>query len=777
MMKNRSLLVIAIISLLSSLSVVAQESLTVTGSVFLASDSTAAVGATVRLSDAGGKTLSGTTVREDGRFSASAAPREAVRQLVVTYVGTRPATISLRLSDRSTIDLGRIYLQSDDKVLSEVVAEGSLQQVDKTIVFPTARHLKASPDLLQLLRNLGLNGLSVDLGHRTAQIRGRSIYWMIDGVPKTREDILQLDPKRILRIEYSDLPSLRLLDKGHGGSINVILKERTDGGTLHVSLSAAVTTGFANGQLSSGYHRGRSDLQIDYTGSYRKYPHWQRDQTQTFHSASESITREEKGVPAPFSLLDNSLNLSYSLTPRKGDLLNLTWRNNFGGQGYDMRSEVSETHQDTYRRRSVSRYRGYVPELDAYYKHLLEDGGTLEANLLASMVTGRNERDLTDEIEGKEPRTLSNPIRNRYYSLLGELYYAKRLHPKVFLTTGLQYSYGRAANSYLSSETTDRLDRNNLYLYGQLSGRLSSQLQYSVGTGVKLLVTSSPEERRTFVRNQSSLALYYSPTSDWSLSLSSYYTPILPTLAQLSPVSQRFDRLIVYAGNPQLRSASALNNRLTTNFRRGNFTADLDLHYNHTFSPIYTGITLAPEGGDYAYRPDNGRYSGEAGVSLNLRQDRILGFISLIGRCGYSHFASSVGGRTHRLDDFFWDLSILMQHKDLTLAGYYTDSPQSLYCETLTKPGPSSGLSLIWSRDHLTLYSQVLWLGLPRGDEYHTRQLSPAAPYSQTITIPDNGNMVVLGLTWDLTYGTRKQRNGRSLHNRVSDQSMVKVQD
>ena len=761
--------------LLSIAPAIAQE-VTVTGTVLMASDSTAVPGASVRLRDTKGETITGLATKEDGTFVIQGDSKK-VANLHITFVGLTPATIGIKGAGQTKIDLGKIYLRNDDKTLDEVVIQGNLKQIDREIVFPETGLVKASPDALTLLFNLSLSGLTVDLAHKTANIRGKEIYWMINGVPKTLSDVLQLDPKKILRFEYSDLPSVRLLDRDQGGYVNVILKERTDGGTVRTSLKSALWTGYAEAEISANYHQGKSDFTLDYAGSYRDYPKWRKDVSQSFIKPDKQIKREEKGQEkSPMFLLNHSLNLTYSYIPDKSNILSLTWRNGFGRQSYDIRSEMTETGKTPYTRRSLSRYKGYVPALDAYYKHTFKNGGFMETNLVGTLTTGENNRDLTDKAGDAITGTVSNPVKNRYYSLVGEVNYQKLIHPKVYLLVGLQNSYGRASNVYLTDDYTDLLDRNNTYLYGQISGRLSKTTQYSLGTGVKVLYTADPNDHRTFVKNQSSLALYYSPTSDWSFSFNSYLTPYLPALAQLSPVSQRYDDLMIYAGNPDLKPGTGLNNRLNASYRKDKFDGYIDLVYNHTFNPIYSNILYNPSKDSFITRPENGRFNTKTGAKLNLTWNQLFGFMTIVGNAGYNYFRSDVGGNPLELHDFYWDLSLMFTYKDFTLAGYYTDVPATLYNETVTRPGPNSGLTFIWNKDNLTLYAQMLYVGIMDGDVYRTQSFSKASPSTQSIVIPDNANMLTLGLVWNFSFGKKGQRVNRSLNNYDNDNSMVKVQ-
>ncbi len=153
-----------------------------------------------------------------------------------------------------------------------------------------------------------------------------------------------------------------------------------------------------------------------------------------------------------------------------------------------------------------------MPALDLFYQHQFGDGSKLEANLLGTLSTGRNDRDLVDTRNGAEVAKISNPVESKYKSLIGEVMYQKSLHPKVYLTTGLQNRYAFTTNEYLlPSSYLDKLHQNNTYLYAQISGRLNPKVQYSLGSGLKFFYVESKEKSKKYFKNQSSLGFYTIP--------------------------------------------------------------------------------------------------------------------------------------------------------------------------------------------------------------------------------------------------------------------------
>lgn len=747
----------------------------ITGRVLYADDSTSVTGATVCLME-NNKMLSGTTTDNEGIFQL-AANVKATAKVEISFVGFVPISIKIG-KGKQNINIGDIYLVEDSKALNEVVVSGTKRQINRQLVFPDKLQVKASQDIMTLLQNLSLNGLSVDQINKSASIHGKPILWKVNGVPQSLTQIKNIDPKSILRIDYSEMPSIREIDRGYGGIVNIILKKRDNGGSVAAHLQSALWVGFVNAEVSTNYHNGRSDFSLNYNSSYRNYPKWQKQIEQRFIGDNTNIKYEELPEHSPFKYIDQNADLTYSYMPSEKSIFSASWRNMFGSQSSDIRNTIIQTGEDTFHRRSKSKYDSYVPSLDLYYQGTLKNEGKIEANLVGTVSTGKNKRDLEDKAGEKIISSISNPVNSDYYSLIGEITYEKSIHPKIYLSTGIQDRYIYTSNNYLSEEGyLDKLYQNNAYLFGQLSGKLSRNLQYQAGTGLKLFSVKKDDESRSFVRNQTSLALYYFPIDELYISLYSNFSPFLPSLAQLSEVKQRFDKLSMYSGNKNLRSSYDLINMLNIGYRKDKFDTNLSLSYNYTSDPIYTSITYQPGEGYFLFKPENGKYNRRYGGELKMNYKNIGKILSLYGTAGWNRYESNVGDNPLHLNSFYWNISAQMTYKDFVLSMYYQNSEKNLYNETVSSTGNTTGLTLMWNKEKWILYAQVLYLGIKNGDTYTVTSYSKANPLKSKVKIPENGNMLTLGIVWNFNFGKQGKTIDRSLNNRDNNESVLKVQE
>lgn len=359
----------------------------------------------------------------------------------------------------------------------------------------------------------------------------------------------------------------------------------------------------------------------------------------------------------------------------------------------DVCNNILETGEKAFHRSSKSKYKNYTPALDLFFQNTFQNGGKLETNIVGTFSTGKNDRDLTDIMNGVEISTYSNPVDIKYRSLIGEITYDKTIFHKTQLSVGFQNKYAYSSNEYFSpTDYFDKLRQNNSYLYGQLLGYLNAKMQYRVGTGVKLFYVRGKNDSRTFFMNQSSVVFSYSPTKELSLSLNSLFVPYLPSLRQLSNVKQQFDDLSVYTGNSELKLSRGFTNRLRASYRKGKFNSDFSLHYNHTTTPFFTRVTYQSSERYFLFQSDNGRYNKQYGAEWKASYKNICNFFSVYGTIGITRYESNVGDNPLHLNSLHWDLSAQMTYKELVLAVFYKKNGKSLMNETETDTGTIRGL-------------------------------------------------------------------------------------
>ena len=220
----------------------------------------------------------GTTTGEDGTFSIVCG-NETYR-LVASYVGYERLSVRCQAGDLGTLTMSALQLNE-----VEITASRVTEEVDRYVVLPKPEEVEAAGRTLVLLDMLGLPGLKVDVALQSITVDGGLAILQINSkeVPVARLANLRTD--QIKRVEYSNNPGTRYLDRGASGIVNIILKEREDGGSLVAQGQSALTTGFVNGYLLGSYHKGKSEFALEYSLGYRNY------RCSWLHSKTTSLPR------------------------------------------------------------------------------------------------------------------------------------------------------------------------------------------------------------------------------------------------------------------------------------------------------------------------------------------------------------------------------------------------------------------------------------------------------------------------------------------------------
>ena len=755
--------------LLITAGALAAQTITIQGRVLASSDSTALVGASVGLFDDKGQLTSGVSTESEGQFALQADPQVA-RELRISSIGYTPITIQIAGDARGVIALGTLYMSEDSQLLDQVVVQGQRSRVDKMLLFPQQAELARSQDFLSLLQTMQLRGLTIDLMNKQASIRGGEVQWQVDGMPRTIQDVQSIDPKRILRIEYSDMLSARYTDRGIGGIVNVILKERLHGGSVWTQVESALTTGFVNGALGARYDRGLHSFTLDYNNGFRDYRKRFAYLETKYIAPHEELTRTETPEASPFGYMVQNLNLSYLYKPSERQQFSATLRNEFVNYHNTSRSEIAQSDSDPFHRESSVKERSYTPALDLYYANMLSNGGKLEVNLVGSYSHGTHSFSLQDQMATRM-REVQNSVDVSRTALIGEVVYNHPFSSYFTLATGLQHTTAYSLNKYV--ETTDNLLENNSYLFANAQGQLG-KVQYSIGTGAKLFVVQDATDKKLFVRNQSTLSLFYSPINHLTIVLKSTYLPTLPSLSMLSRVQQRVDDLMRTSGNPDLKAAQSLYNRFGIYYQTNLFTSNLDFSINNTWSPILWDATYDVAGGYFLNRATNGRFNRQYSISWQGGLNNLWNFLTLQGTVRYDMFRTHTGVAAYQLNSLYWNASVMMSYKGWTLGYDYVHPQWTLSGHTKSLGENSSRLMLLYKYRDWSFYASCIFPFTPHGAEYQSETLSPVIPSTSRVYILDNRNMVTVGVAWRLNFGKQLQLIDRTLQNRDSNESVVK---
>lgn len=726
--------------------------------------------ANVVVNDADGAMVQGTTTDEAGVFAIDCPDGRLT--LVATAIGYRTLTVTC-----SSGDLGTLTMPQDATMLDAVTVEANRTVVhgSQYLVIPDAKDREISAKGIDLLAMQQLPGLRIDRALQSITVDGGTPVLQINGHEVPAHRIANLDPKKVKRIEYANTPGMRYIDRGATGVINIVLKEADDGGSVFLNAESDVQTMMSDAYASTSYHKGRSELALQYNFSRRAYHHGPSEDHDQYIDPLRTVVRDnEMEIPVHYTF--HYLNGDYTFQPDDSTMLIASLRglimnadNHGGGIMTTLDGDLQEQREMT----SSYQHEQFQPTLDVFFTHSMPKGQKIELNVVGETSTGGDTRTICYTTDGIIS-TYPTKVQNHGWALSGEGVYSRQLG-KVGTRWGVQYQHNMAVNDYVVSNVLSTMTKDNTYLFGQAEGPLGIHMNWSLGTGAKVLDVRDDIRHKTYLRNLSTAQLNIRPDDHWTVTYEMRYSPNLPTLGQLSPVLQREDDVAGSLGTPDLRPSQRLDNRLKVNhtapggwfiFMQGGYIHEAGaIISTHHYDSTHDLFISTPQNSDYY---SNLYLAGETGVKglwdhLNLSIDGKVMREQTRGE-GFEHIN----------DNFSLNARAQLVWGGFSLGANFNIRPEWwLSGELLNKNEPVQNI-----------YAQYQWKNLnahlmwhcpfnPNGYEYETINLSTIHPSHHINHTSDNGNMVVLGLTWTLDYGSAFHKADKTLSNGGYDSGIV----
>lgn len=746
------------------------------GIAYSEADSLPLIGASVQLLVADSSVMSKTMTDLKGKFeikystTSSASPLYLVK---VSFIGHKNFYTSIRGELFSNLDLGSIFLPSNNS-LSEVVvnADQTIYKVDRSIIIPGKIEIKASSNSIELLSNMNLPGLTADVINQKATINGLGVVYEINGRQQSREQFLAINPQDILRVEYYDSAPIRYINLGVGGVLNLILKNKLTGGDLFFTGRASPVTGFVDGTLRSSYNIKDSEFSILYNNSLRDYSKRKTYLEESYINALNTIHRVNDGKNAPFGYIDQNVDFGYTYQ-NKSSMLSAIFKNSIAYTHDENKFNVSQydfNNQKHFYRESNYNYNFYSPAMDIYYSYKIKENQSIEANLVGTLINSNYKRKLLDDGE----ITTDNRVDNRRQSITGEVVY-KRMFTNLTWSIGLYHQTSHTKNKYTSvTNDVTQMDVHDSYFYTQISGKLD-KLLYDVGTGMKFYNVDDKHNNRSHVRNLTTINLAFPFYSDLRLSYRFQLKPNLPSLSQMSDVLQYYDNLTGLQGNPNLKSYNSLTNRILLIYTKKKFKANFWLSYHLSDSPIAASTFYDADKNLFVSMYLNQKKNDKLNTQIDLSLNSLFNHINISVSGGWQKFTSKGKNYYHKLYNLYWYGSLSAYYKKLSLAINYTRPQKSLSAEEIFLFENSSSVMLWYKHKQLSLSAGIFY-PFTKDWKSSSWSVSEVNPSYRNVKIRNNGNMLVLGISYNFNFGRNFTKNKKEINNMDNTSGILRAE-
>lgn len=748
----------------------AMNARTVQGIVLSANDSTAVVGANCRLLSAG-KLIAGTATDATGAFSLETDVKSTLN-LEVSMTGFSSTDIIIE-SGAKNLQLGTIYLD-EGVTLNEVTVSGNpvIRSKGRTIVYPSAADVRASATSLSLFQKLPLAGLQANPINRTLSVDGGSPVILINGVPSTIDDVNALQPKDIDKIEFSRFTPARYADSGNSGFISITLKKRNDGGQIYVWGRSAVNTAFVDANISASYHQGPSQFTLQYRPSWRNYQEVYDNTKESYIGDGFRVDLEEHDRN-PFNYHYHALRLKYDFSPSVKTLLSATFSATPNFHKSRSIAQTIDSELGKYDNDNLSTTKDFMPSLDLFFRQDFNEKNTLEAQVVGTLSSSDYRRDNNYLFaDGTENSYIMN-VDSRRRSLISEISYIHAFSEKTSLSAGYQNTVSHSTNTYLSSDYKPVLTENNNYAYVRL-GQSVGKFYFALATGAKMFWIKNDLNKRHFIRNLSSARISWNINQSWNLYGSFRYTPSIPSLTDLTDYPQQTTPYLVSNGNPDLKVAENFIYSVGADFSYKKFQASFQSVYANTSNSVVNDITYMGDG-LFLSQSVNTKYKRVFQNDLTLRISGIYGF-GVNVYMSLTHYQTSGENWSHKLTSFDGSMTIWWNKGPFTISYWRKLPGKYLNGHYVGKDENGDALQVEWQPDkHWTVGASWMYMFDKKGTRYPSWDYSSVNPSYRERYIKNNGNMIVLSVSYSADFGSLFRTASRNLNNSDNGSSLLKL--
>ena len=742
---------------------------TITGKVLSDSDSTAVVGATCRLMS-GNQFVNGMVTDPDGKFEISTDSKSTLT-LEISMVGF--STTEIVIAPGKNVNVGNVYL-SEGVALEgvEVTARSMVDVKGRTVVFPSASDVKASTTAISLFQKLPLAGLETNPINRTLSVDGGTPVILINGIPSSMNDINTLKPDEIAKIEFSRITPARYADRGNSGLISITLKKRDDGGQVYLWGRSALNAIFVDGNMKASYHQGPSQFTLFYHPQWRDYKDVYDNTVQSYIGNDFRVELEEHDRN-PFSYNYHNLGMKYDYSPNVHTVFSATFNAtpNFSKGSTDavtVDSYLGKYHVDKHYKTT-----DFAPSLDLFFKRDFNERNSLELQLVGTLSSTDYRRSNKYIFNDGSLSDYVMDVDSRRHSLISEISYAHPFSEKTSLSVGYQNTVSRSTNTYLTSDYKPVLTENNNYVYARL-GQQVGKVYLSLSTGAKMYWIRNDVNKRHFVRNISTARFSWSISRKWSLSGAFQYSPTIPSLSALTDYPQQQSPYLISNGNPNLKVSQNFFYQLNPSYQYKKFTASLLMGYSRVGDQVVSDLTYL---GDRVFLSQsvNAKDSWGLGSRLSLKLSDIHGFGANVS-LGLEHYETQGETWSHHLTTFSANFTIWWNKGPFTVSYWRTIPGKYLNGNIVGQQEDGDVLSVEYKPNkHWTVEAGWWYLFDKKGSKYPSWGYNPVNPYYRERYIKNNGNMVVVSVSYSTDFGTIFRTTRRSLNNSDNGSSLLKM--
>ncbi len=713
--------------------------------------------ATIRIyNPADSSFITGGVSNADGYFVIPVMPCDAIVQI---------SAIGLRRVERNMVVEGNktFTLESDPIVLRNLnVVHNSISYRDNALIItPSKIEVEHSADIFQLLMQQPIPALYVDPLTHSVTIMGRKPIILVDGIERDSQYLLTLDPSKIAKFEYTtDVPQKYITNEIPVGLINIVLKERTNGGNTRVNLTQAVNAGFTTGGISASYNKGRSEFSISYNPNRRDYKNLYSEY-QNILTGKDFVVNIDSRNNKTMKYFNHYLNFYWNYIASSKVSLSFTVNDAIT----DSHNTAHEARRDSYlgnvNRYSSVKNTSHSPLFDAYLRYTPTEADLIEVQITTQIQNLDYDRTLNDTMPDGQIEKYPSFVNTHYNFVKLTGSWIHNVNDNFRLEVSDNGYYARSRNLYHSIDQR--------YLNTEILNSLNARANFrfknvnmGISTGLRYIRQSNITKKRTIFRNQSSISLWMPIGKLFNFSFYADYFPGHPTLSAITEMEQEYDGYLTTNGNASLKNPPIFELQQRLNFNKGKWWAQLQLSQYIAHHLSYYNTTYI---GDHKFltRPVNMNNNFVLNHSISAGARGIFnGHLSMNLTATHSYNLSNGHGFEFKKHLFNYSASVTGYYKNCSLT-FMAGRNSSVFAMSVSKDTPSNRLLFDWNPTK-GLNLQIGWWYIFNKDGHTSHNYIPANQVYSRDWVNDNYRMVTLGVSYNFNFGRKFDSKRRNLY-------------
>lgn len=691
--------------------------------------------------------------------------------LNISFLGYEDYSTEIAVAGNT--DVGLIILKERPLDLDEVVVSASLVKrfADKKEYRLTSAEKSRYSSALSALEFLPKIQV---LDQSVSSVDGKAVKILINGIPSTPIDLSVISPEDIAKIDYYTQPPVQYSNMGLGAVINVVTREKRNGGSVGVNTQNAVTTGFGNNVVNFKYDWDHSQIGVTYNINYRNYNKRVLDEEMAYSVGGTDFEKRKSGRNSPYAYEQQMAEISFNNAKADNYLfsakLSFNSLNRRRSSVQDILSSVDgkESHKTG---ESQDKDKYISPVMDMYFSKSFGSKHELIVNLVGTYYKSDYDYEYQELQEAEPDFETATVIHTDKYSVIGEALYTYKMKT-ANLYAGARYMYNNSIQNNLPSN--NKITAHEIYSYLGITGMWGDRFNYSISAGVNNNIFTTIENKTynfTYFRPQVKLGYFIDPSSD--LMFNYEINTENPSVSSLTYNPYYKDPNYIFVGNPRLTPSN--NHDFSVSYFKGfkKLVINAEVGYSYTkdaiapiFQSDYTNIIETFGNLDYAQNMKASlflQWYPFANNVLRLRlYSEVFHQINKWGASKWDHTGYSIIPSVY-LAYRQWGLQVFYQTQKKSLIGQTTRNiPSMASVEFSYKP-----------IKNLTLTGGIRY---PFYDSW--KQVSSVSGTSllrrtETERIVNNANMVYGNLVYNFSFGQSKSGVKLKMQNRDKDSGIL----